>query len=211
MRVSSWPSTRSRAKCLVVTRSQSPQTDPWAPLTALSPLAAQRPSPSAPLTPAASAAHAHPREGTKPEFSRPPAPLAARVRARCGPSSTQSRPVAICGGPGLARFLPVRNLAWHAACGPLKPCARAPAIERRGGSPVFPATPAGESGPQRARNRAPGSTAPQRERRRTWERLSAGPGWLSASGATRQGRRCRGLPAHPAQPRIPRVFAQLRI
>jgi hypothetical protein len=41
--------------------------------------------------PAAGAAHAHPREGTKPEFFRPPAPLAARARAPCGPSSTGIR------------------------------------------------------------------------------------------------------------------------
>jgi hypothetical protein len=111
VRVSSWPSIRSRAKCLVVTRARSPQADPWSPLSTISRLDAQSPSPSAPLTPAAGAAHAHPREGTKPEFSRPPAPLAARVRARCGPTSTQ-KPAPGSGTTG--QFMQHRRCAAHA-------------------------------------------------------------------------------------------------
>ena len=86
----------------------------------------------------------------------PPAPISDRIHASYCQTSTQICPLAICGGLGLARLLPDRNLAWHVACWPLKSCARAPAIDRRSSSPRGLATPPGVRSPICARNQRSG-------------------------------------------------------
>ena len=95
MRVSSWPSVRSRAKCLVVTRARSPQTDPWTPLSTISRLDAQSPSPSATVVdPQQAPRMPTPEKAPNPNFSGPQRrspPAHAPPAARRAPESAPKR------------------------------------------------------------------------------------------------------------------------